>query len=226
MRGSSILAVVVLVAACASPSSSSTSPSVPTDPPASMVVASPAADCDTPVVVTKHQAPELEALLPASVAGRALARWSVRGLCWAQLVTGLPPAEIDGYVARFEASNDPGSIDLAHLMYGVAGRSNTKSDPPFFVFGAARPHDDDELSMTLVFLLGGASFHDLDNAANLANFEERTIAGKQVYEGSVDMLKQGEHQRGRPYMYQTDDYLFVVITDDDGWAADAIGQLP
>jgi hypothetical protein len=226
MRGNAIILVGLLVGACASPSSSPTSPTVSTDPPASIVVASPAADCDTSVVVAMHQVPELEGLLPASVAGRSLARWSVRGPCWVQVVTGLPPADIDGYVARLESSDDPGRIDLAHLAYAVAGRSNTKNDPPFFVFGAARPQDGDELTVTLAFLLGGASFHDLDNAANLTNYDERTIAGKQVYEGTVDMLNQGEHQRGRPYIYQTDDYLFVVITDDDAWAADAIGQLP
>lgn len=225
MRRGMLLTSLLAIVACASPGGTP-SASVRQDPTASVVVASPAADCNTSVVVVNHQAPELEALLPASVAGRALAKWSVRGSCWVQVVTGLPPAEIDEYLTQFEASNDPRSIDLAHLMYGVAGRSNTTEDPPSIVFGAARPQDADEGTVTLGFLLGGASFHDLDKAADLANYQERMIAGKQVYEGTVDMLTQGEHQRGRPYLYQTDDYLFVVITDDDAWAADALGQLP
>lgn len=225
MRRGMLLTSLLAIVACASPGGTP-SASVRMDPSPSVAVASPAADCNTSIVVVNHQAPEIEALLPASVAGRALAKWSVRGSCWAQIVTGRPPAEIDEYVAQFEASNDPRSIDLAHLMYGVAGRSNTKDDPPFIVFGAARPQDADEALMTLGFLLGGASFHDLDKATDLANYQERTITGKQVYEGTVDMLSQDEHQRGRPYLYQTDDYLFVVITDDDAWAADALRQLP
>ena len=40
------------------------------------------------------------------------------------------------------------------------------------------------------------------------------------------MLVQDEHQHGRPYLYQTDAYMFLLITDDDSWATDAIGQLP
>ena len=55
---------------------------------------------------------------------------------------------------------------------------------------------------------------------------QATIAGKQVYVGTADMLAQDTHQRGRPYLYQTDRYVFLVITDDDAWAAGAIGQLP
>ena len=40
------------------------------------------------------------------------------------------------------------------------------------------------------------------------------------------MVDQDVHQRGRPYFYETEDYLFLVLTDDDAWATDAIGQLP
>ena len=29
-----------------------------------------------------------------------------------------------------------------------------------------------------------------------------------------------------PYLYQTDDAMFMVITDDEAWAKDAIAQLP
>jgi hypothetical protein len=174
-----------------------------------------------------HQAPELEALLPGSVAGRSLARWSVRGRSWPELGS-LTPSDIDSLLAPFENPSDPSHLALAQLTYGVAGRSDTKTDPPFFVFGAARPQTDDQIAVALFLMFGGAGFHSPDpaKAADLTGYQEKTIAGKQVYVGTVDVLGQDEHQRGRPYLYQTDANMFLVITDDDSWAADAIGQLP
>ena len=55
---------------------------------------------------------------------------------------------------------------------------------------------------------------------------QKTIAAKQVYVGTLDMLTQDTHQRGRPFLYQNDQYMFVVVTDDDEWAADAIASSP
>ena len=173
-----------------------------------------------------HQVPELEALLPPSIAGRPLSRWSVRGRCWLELTISRPPADLDAFVAGFETPNDQHKIDLTNLTYGVAGRSDTSKDPPYFVFGAARPQDRDETSVAVALLFGGSSFNDITAADDLANYQEQTIAGKQVYVGSADMLAQTEHQRGRPFLYQNDDYMFLVITNDDAWAADAIRQLP
>jgi hypothetical protein len=111
-------------------------------------------------------------------------------------------------------------------VYGVAGRSDTKSDPPFFVFAAVRPANDDEVQLALLLLFGGARFHDVALASLLAYYKSETIGGKQVYVGTPDMLDQDTHQRGRPFLYQNDQYMFLVITDDDAWAADAIAQLP
>src|SRR5258705_4141404 len=48
-----------------------------------------------------HQANEIEAVLPAVVAGRTLTRWSVRGRCWLELLIS-DPAEIDPFAARFK----------------------------------------------------------------------------------------------------------------------------
>jgi hypothetical protein len=117
---------------------------------------------------------------------------------------------------------------LAQLAYGVAGRSNTKTDPPYFVFGAARPQTEEQIAVALFMMFAGARFHTPNpaKAADLTAYQEKSIAGKQVYVGTVAMLAQDEHQRGRPYLYQTDAYMFLMITDDDSWAADAIGQLP
>ena len=57
-------------------------------------------------------------------------------------------------------------------------------------------------------------------------FEARTIGGKEVFVGSPAMLRQSEHQRGTPYLYQTDDTMFLIITDDEAWAREALAALP
>jgi hypothetical protein len=58
--------------------------------------------------------------------------------------------------------------------------------------------------------------------------EERVVGGKAVWVGSTDLLVQNEHQRGRPYMYGSEalDTSFLVITDDEQWAEEALGLLP
>jgi hypothetical protein len=182
--------------------------------------------CPAPASGTSpHQAPEVEGILPSIVAGRPLTRWSVRGRCWLEEVVDTP-AHIAEVVAEFTTSSNPDPIDDTNLVYGVAGRSDTKTDPPYFVYTAVRPPNNDEIAFVLFLLFGGAKFHDIEAATDLTHYRAQTIAGKQVYVGTADMLAQDTHQRGRPYLYQTDRYVFLVITDDDAWAAGAIGQLP
>jgi len=222
---------VIFLAACSgsaspTPTPRSNSPGPPS-PPSALGSATPASmSCGTGAdVVLNHQAPDIEAVLPPSVAGRSLARWSLRDRCWLEVAL-TTSADIDSFVAQAETPDDPNRIDLANLAYGVAGRSDTKVDPPFFVYGISRPFADDEVALALYLLFGGAGFHDIEAAMHFSTYEQRTIAGKEVYVGTADMLDQGEHQRGRPYLYQNDHDVFLVITDDDAWAADAIGQLP
>ena len=176
----------------------------------------------TDSVVVHHDAPSLEATLPTRVAGRDLATWSVGGRCWLEFLFD-DDAVIEQILAN---TSDPSALDLSHLAQAVAGRSDTAADPPYFVLAAHRPEQADEIDLTLVLLLGGARFHDVEAGSDLRNYETVTIAGKEVYVGTADMLDQTEHQRGKPYLYQTDDAMFIVITDDDAWAEDAIGQLP
>ena len=168
-----------------------------------------------------HQAPELEALLPDVVAGRELARWSIQGRCGLDVVFGEIPGGVDGLLA---GSDTP--IDLEHINYAVAGRSNTTKDPPYFVNAASRPLDENEIDLNLALLLGGGGFLDLAAGFELEGFEMRTIGGKEVFVGTDEMLEQNRHQRGRPYLYQTDDTMFLVITDDDAWAREALGKIP
>lgn len=108
----------------------------------------------------------------------------------------------------------------------MAGRSDTKTDPPFFVFAAVRPESEVEINLALLLLFEGAGFNDVAAGTDLTRHQQNTIAAKQVYVGTLDMLTQDTHQRGRAFLYQNDEYMFVVVTDDDAWAADAIGQLP
>jgi hypothetical protein len=173
-----------------------------------------------------HQAADLEALLPSSVANRNLSRWSLRGRCWLEVLAGRSPEEVEALLALFETPGDPHRIVAEHLAYGVAGRADPDVDPPYIVFGAVRPHDRDEITATTVLMLQGAGYEDVGDGADLRNYEVATIAGRSIHVGSIDMLKQDDHQRGRPHLYQTDDHMFIVVTDDEAWAEDAISQLP
>jgi hypothetical protein len=243
----SIIAVVLAVGACTGSPSASASPSPATTPTASptAVASSPAASptsapsasqpAPTPTAVADesclksmtgmpHQAREIEALLPTTVAGRKLTVWSVRGRCWL-IMAGIPSTVIDELLASVDQAADP-PFDLDHLTHGIAGRSDTKNDPPYFVFAAARTYNADEIDIATFLMFGGAMFKGASAALNLALYDEQTIAGHDVWVGTEDMLEQSTHQRGRPYLYQTETTMFLVITDDEAWAADAIRQLP
>ena len=215
------------LAACAGNAVAPSSSATPSNDTAARAASSSPASCPTTDASGgyPHQAPEIEAILPAVVAGRPLTRWSVRGRCWLEILID-DPAEVDPFAARFKTDSNPNPLDEANLVYGVAGRSDTKTDPPFFVYAAVRPDDEAEIALALVLLLAGGGFPDPASASDLSRYEEVTVAGKQVYAGSLEMVHQDTHQRGRPFLYQTDDHMFLVITDDDAWATDAIGQLP
>jgi len=169
-----------------------------------------------------HDAPALEATLPTRVAGRDLATWSVAGRCWFEVLVD-DDQQIEQILGD---TNHPAALDLSHLAQAVAGRSDTSADPPYFVYAANRPVSQDEIDLTLLLLLGGAGFHDVEAGANLDHYEKATIGGKEVYVGTDAMVDQTDHQRGRPYLYQTDRTMYVVITDDPAWAEEAIAQLP
>jgi hypothetical protein len=178
--------------------------------------------CDTEAIVAgtsalPHQSPDAEKVLPASAGGRPLARWSVTGRCLVDLVIAGKPPGLESALA---------GIDLSVLALGVAGRSDTHADPPYFVFAARRPQGPGELDAAVALLFGAAGFLDVTSGPDLDRYEAQTIAGKDVHVGKAEMIRQTEHSRGRPYLYQTDAWMFIIITDSDEWAADAIGQLP
>jgi hypothetical protein len=201
-----------------SPRTSTPSPTSPTPPSGSAT----AERCRGTSSVTYHGAPALEATLPTRVAGRDLATWSVAGRCWLEILI-----DDDAMIAAMlAAAGDPSAVDLSHLAQAVAGRSDTTADPPYFVLAANRPERQEEIDLTLGLLLGGASFRDPAAAADLSNYRKASIAGKEVYVGTTDMIEQTDHQRGTPYLYQTDSAMYVVITDDAAWAEEAFAQLP
>jgi hypothetical protein len=186
------------------------------------------AACGEAITTYLHQVPTLEAQLPAAIAGRTLTRWSVRGRCALELLLGGTGFSPDAMVQEADTPGTP-PIDIDAVQYAIAGREDVANDPPSFVFAAARPDDEDEIGLNLLVLLGGASFVDtaaIGAAAELTGFEDAGITGKDVFVGSPDLLEQTEHQRGRPYLYQTDDVMFLVITDEEAWAAEAFSKLP
>jgi hypothetical protein len=195
---------------------------------ASLAAGAPTASdrCSAGDVVSLHQAPDLEAVLPTTVGGRPLAIWSVVGRCLIEIAFALPDDQIDALIGKLGAGTDAQRVDITHLTYAVAGRSDTTTDPPYFVFAVGRPQKDSEIGAAMELLFGLIGFTDIKNAPDLTRYQERSIADHTVYVGDAGMLKQDEHQRGRPYLYQTDDALFLVVTDDEAWAKDAISQLP
>ena len=159
-----------------------------------------------------HQLPDLEAILPTVVAGRTMAKWSVRGADFFGLHGPLTADELKGIEADLASEG----LVLDDVGLAIAGRSDVDVDPPYFVNAyrfAGFPADG------LPRELG------IDNPDPGA-WTEATVGGKPVLVGTEAMLDQTGHLLGRPYLYNSGDIRFVVATNDEAWAADALGQLP
>ncbi len=159
-----------------------------------------------------HQAPALEAQLPASVQGRPLTSWSVIG---EEILDVLGASSFERETLRSDLSRLGAVMD--DFAYGVAGRSNTATDPPYFVFGLAIDGVDTS-DIPREFMVSGAGPD--------TSWAEATLAGKQVRVGGSDLIDQDEHIRGDIYVYDTPDVRFIIVTDDVAWAEDALSQLP
>lgn len=219
------LAVVLLLAACASapeatpaatPEATSSATATPTPTAAPTPATTPKTTATLPESILPsdedfHDAPELEALLPAVVAGRPLFRWSVRGANYFSHVGFLTDEEL----ANLEGDLATEGYILDDFSQGTAGR-DTSDDPPYFV---------------IVLHVRGFLARDLPRESNLdhpeaGDFGQVMIAGKQVWRGVPEMVTQTEHLRGTPYVYESGEYLFTIVTEDEAWAADALAQLP
>jgi hypothetical protein len=40
------------------------------------------------------------------------------------------------------------------------------------------------------------------------------------------MVRQDDHTRGTPWVYDKDDTRFVILAEDDAWVSEAVRQLP
>jgi hypothetical protein len=169
-------------------------------------------------VATSHDAPDVEELLPASVAGRPLATWSVRGEATLRL-WGMTADEIRRTAETLAASG----VDLEDVVQATAGRSDVGADPPYFVLAFRIPEASRDLLGGRAIFASGFT-RDTDQW----QLEDRIVGGKSVSVGPMDLLVQNDHQRGRPYLYGSTalNTSFIVITDDEAWAAEAISKLP
>ncbi len=132
----------------------------------------------------------------------------------------------DAGVDEFTAVVEELAVDVDDLRVAVAGRSDTETDPPYFVYVLFLPDDRDAYDAAVFLLLGMIVGPENVQAYVEEDYETVTLGGKQVMVGSMDLIPQNEHQRGRTYEYVSGAFTYLVITDDEAWAADALRQLP
>jgi len=164
-----------------------------------------------------HDAPDLEATLPAQVAGRPLVKWSIAGASFWKAV-GHKPGSLGAELRAIGLTADD-------MQLAVAGRADTRRDPPYIVW-----------VVTFGGLTGAALRDSLPSYLALApmridpsrgdDFEERLIADRQVMVGNREMVNQGVHHRGVPYVYVADSGIYALIAEEQPWAEEAIGSLP
>ena len=180
-------------------------PSVPASP---SVTASGVPDACLPL---PHDVPDMESLLPKQIAGRPMATWSVNGERMITCIRGGSASDVADF-AEVLASEGLGLDDIS---VGIAGRSDVTSDPPYFVFAyRLNGHRGNEFPATT-----GVDHPDA------AAFEEAQVGGKKVLVGDVAAFDQDEHARGRPYVWNSPAIHYLVVTDDDRWAAEALRLL-
>jgi hypothetical protein len=121
----------------------------------------------------------------------------------------------DEELASLEADLAAEGLALDDFAMGFAGRADP-SDPPYHVN---------------VIHIKGVPAIDIPLGISMEHpeageFEQLIIGGKQVWRGAAGMIEQSEHGRGTPYVYLSGEYHFIVLTEDEEWAADALAQLP
>jgi hypothetical protein len=111
------------------------------------------------------------------------------------------------------------------MQLAVAGRADTRRDPPYIVW-----------AVKFGGLTGAALRNPLPSYLALApmrvdtsrgaDLEDRLIANRQVTVGNRAMVNQGSHHRGVPYVYVANSAIYGVIAEERPWAEEAIGSLP
>jgi hypothetical protein len=158
-----------------------------------------------------HDASDLEKLLPTRIAGRPLEIWSVHGERMITCISGGTPAD----VADLDAALASEGLGLDDISVVIAGRADVANDPPYFIFAyqlLGRPGSEFP-STTGVDFPDAAAFHEAD------------IEGKYVLVGETAGMDQSEHARGRPYVWNGPTIHYLIVTDDERWAAEALRSL-
>jgi len=165
-----------------------------------------------------HDAPELEATLPAQIAGRPLVKWSIAGASFWKAVGRKPNASVNAELSAL-------GLEADDMQLAVAGRTDTRRDPPYIVW-----------AVKFGGLTGAALRKPLPSYLALApmrvdtnrgeDFQDRLIANRQVMVGNRAMVNQGSHHRGLPYVYVANSAIYAVIAEEEPWAEEAIRSLP
>jgi len=166
---------------------------------------------DSPCLPHPHVVREFEREMPEQIAGRPLEIWSVDGellvLCFQQ------GSETD--VKNFDAELATEGLTLGDLSMVIAGRSDHEADPPYFIFAyRLSGHRGDEWPATT----------GLDHPDEAA-FGEADVGGKQVLVGELAAVEQSESARGRPYVWNSPTAHYLIVTDDEAWAAEALESI-
>ena len=167
----------------------------------------------------EHAAPDLEATLPETVAGRPQVRWSVVGESFWKIIGG------DRVRSALVPELATLGLSPADIQLAVAGREDTSRDPPYIMWvlrfgdlkGAA-------LEGPIPSSIAMDVMHVDPNRGE--NWRDDLLGGKKVRVGNSSMVSQDRHQRGLPYVYLTETCIYALISDDAAWAAEAIRSLP
>ena len=226
MMGFVVLAIGLVLAACgntsggASPAtngeasvavaSGSTPPPTP-EPNASSEPSGVESNLPAACFPPPHEAPDLEAALPTMLAGRPVAIESYHGALMVTCVRGGTTAD----VAEFADALVAEGLSLDDVSVAVLGRADVQNDPPYFILAyQLTGHPGNEWPPTT----------GIDNP-DVAGFREANIEGKQVLVGETAGVDQTEHAHGRPYVWNSPTVHYLVVTDDESWAIEALRAL-
>ena len=118
-------------------------------------------------------------------------------------------------VAAFATALAAEGLSLDDVSLAVAGRSDVQHDPPHLILAyRLTGHPGNDWPPTI-----GVDHPDA------AAFQEADIEGKHVLVGKTAGVDQSEHARGRPYVWNSPNVHYLIVTDDEAWAAEALRSL-
>ena len=118
-------------------------------------------------------------------------------------------------MAAFRADALKEGLNLDDLSVAIGGRSDVQGDPPYFI---------------LAYRLNGRPATEFPDGVGLdhpdaGTWHEATVGAKTVLIGDQAMVDQTEHVRGRPYVWNSPTVHYVLVTDNEAWATEALGAL-